>query len=200
MEAIGRQNRALVFEAIWSHHRQSWHNCARSVDQRYATLAHHYMLPHRFLSILANKDRLPFRLAGLLRLEDGSHVKEFEERETDFAVQATVKDVGSEDIRYLVRSLRLLSSARLLLLIRLSCSFFPHLCRKPLLFLSRSSSRKDAISSRLDRMLTVSLREFLVTKMVLSLSPLLYVLSFTSRRIPTQLHLSHTNVTYALLC
>ena len=40
---------------------------------------------------------------GLKRMDDGSTEKEFEDREQEFALQSTVQNVTSEDVRYVVR-------------------------------------------------------------------------------------------------
>lgn len=45
---------------------------------------------------------IPFD-SGLLRLDDGSSIKEFEDKESDFALQSIVSSVSAEDIRYIVR-------------------------------------------------------------------------------------------------
>ncbi|GAA6013539.1 hypothetical protein JCM8202_000722 [Rhodotorula sphaerocarpa] len=42
-------------------------------------------------------------LKGLKRLDDGSMVKEWNDEEEDFALQATVRSVGTEDVRFLER-------------------------------------------------------------------------------------------------
>ncbi|GAA5976131.1 hypothetical protein JCM10908_005393 [Rhodotorula pacifica] len=42
-------------------------------------------------------------LKGLKRMDDGSMVKEWHEETEDFALQATVRNVGSEDVRYMER-------------------------------------------------------------------------------------------------
>lgn len=42
-------------------------------------------------------------VVGLKRLDDGATIKEYEEREQEFAAQATVRGVTNEDVRYMVR-------------------------------------------------------------------------------------------------
>ena len=48
---------------------------------------------------------------GLKRQDDGSAVKEWEDETEEFALQATVTDVASEDVRYVVRSIHSFSQS-----------------------------------------------------------------------------------------